>query len=385
MLISLCFPRPRHSLESPNLSEDGGRRLPKHLEKKEKGNERHAHLERLAPPPGSGSNSEGKGPKPKGEGKDERESLGYHKRRREDEYLEPRPLERKRKREHLDEDLFPPETKKPRTADYLPSLKDAERQSLREGEEKYPGRMREVGEGGERKRRYEGREPPARKYPHLQSPDTRRHGWPPIASPGGAGRKGDHHHWKRPEGDEPRGSPPSETDSAADEAAAARKKLDWSSLSALMLAAKPKRVSTSALERFSPGVLLAQMGTSPLLAGPELYVKVSNTVSKYLREGQRSSGVQSLSESVLENPFGSLELASAGVSRLEQQQKLMQLFTDVGPCRRALTASVDFAMRRKLRKNNRVCFLFQCSCVLWVARYVCVVGTQHRSGDLFKY
>lgn len=367
-----------------NLPEDGGRRLPKHLEKKEKVSERHAHLERLPPPPGSGSNSEAKGPKPKGEGKDERESLGYHKRRREDEYFEPR-LERKRKREHLDEDLFPPETKKPRTAEYLPPLKDTERQSMREGEEKHAGRMREVGEGGERKRRYEGREPPARKHPHLQSPDMRRHGWPPVTSPGGVGRKGEYHHWKgkKLEGDE---SPPSETDSAADEAAAARKKLDWSSLSALTLAAKPRKVSTSALKRFSPGVLLAQMGTSPLLAGPELYVKVSNTVSKYLREGQQSGGVQSLSESVLENPFGSLELASAGVSRLEQQQKLTQLFTDVGPCRRALTASVDFAMRRKLRKNNRVCFFVSVSSgMFWDGRVCLCCETLPEGGYLFKY
>ena len=351
------------------MPEEGGRRLPKHLERKEKGNERHAHLERvssggLPPPSGISGGSELKGLKPAGEGKEEREGLIHHKRRREEEYLEARHLERKRKREHVEDDFLPPpEAKKPRTSlgDHMP-LKETDRQRSREGEEKHVGRMREV-EGGERKRRYEGREPPVRKHPHPQGLGVggRRHSRPPVTSPGGGGGKRGEHHSRRerkPEGGEPYDSL-SETDSVGDEvtATAPRKKLDWSSLSALTLPAKPRKVSTSALERFTPGVLLAQVGTSPLLAGPELYRKVSGVVSDHLRRAQQSSTSETLSKSVVENPFGFTESARAGVSHLEVHQELGRVFTDIGPCRRALTASVDFAMRRKLRKNNnRVCF-----------------------------
>ena len=364
------------------LPDEGGRRLPKHLERKEKGNERHTHLERVSSgglPLSSGISGGGelKGLKPAGEGKEEREGLGHHKRRREEEYLEPRHLERKRKREHIDDEFPPPETKKPRMSmgDHMP-MKEAERQRSREGEEKYAGRMREM-EGGERKRRYEGREPLARKHQHPQGLGMggRRHSRPQVTSPGGGGGKRGEHHYSRkerkPEGAEPFDSL-SETDSIGDEmtATAPRKKLDWSSLSTLTLAAKPRKVSTSALERFTPGVLLAQTGTSPLLAGPELYRKVSGVVSNHLRREQQSSNSETLSESVLENPFGFTESARAGVSRLEQHQEVGHVFTDIGPCRRALTASVDFAMRRKLRKNNnRVSF----ACVIATLDCVCLL------------
>ena len=264
------------------------------------------------------------------------------KRRREDEHPEGRYGERKRKRELTAEDSPLPETKKARTGEYF---------GPREGE-RYSGRGKEA-ELSDRKRRHEGRDPSSRKQPRLHSPEGgRRHSSKDVPPGGREGRRRERE--KKVEvGDEAYDSV-SENGSVAEDGNLT-KKLDWNSLSAL-IPAKPAPVATSALERFTPGATFAKIGVSHSLAGPKLFTKISSLVSEHLRKEQLSSSETAnvLPDSVVENPFGGAVVASAASSRLKEQQEWTNILRDIGPCRRALTASADYAMRRKLRKTNRV-------------------------------
>lgn len=311
--------------------------MSKHLERKEKPL---SHLERTTSS-GLSQNSEPIPVKLKGEMKEE----GHHRRRREEEHIEPRHGERKRKRELEDDGSFL-ETKRPRLSDH-PSQKDFEKQRSRETDEKH-AHGREL-EPGDRKRRYEGREPLPRKRAKTNSPDGgQKHTRPPQASPPSQHRRRERE--RKSEASEIYDSF-SETESTAGETSGSSgKKLDWSILSSLTLA-RPSPVLASALDRFTPAALFARTGVSPSLAGPELFHRISRKVSDHLKESQ---SVNPLPESTVENPFEGAEFGCAAISYLKEQQECASVFTDIGPCRRALTASVDFAMRRRLRKTNRV-------------------------------
>lgn len=145
----------------------------------------------------------------------------------------------------------------------------------------------------------------------------------------------------------------SSNDLAEDEPGVAEttKALDWDYLSsytqrqtAKLAHSKPR----SALERFTPGALFARVGVSPSLAGPNYYNAVSGVVSSHLQLQE--------SEEVTGEVFGGAEFAAVGLSRVRKQRDWKSVFK-TGECRRALTASDDYAIRRKLRKQNQSDFL----------------------------
>jgi hypothetical protein len=148
-----------------------------------------------------------------------------------------------------------------------------------------------------------------------------------------------------------------------------RKKLDWASVSSYTRKASTKleKRPTTALERFSPGAVFARIGVSPSLAGKEYFDVISSHVSRHLRKayqqkaageqggGGREAGSNVLPKSLLDSPFEGQQFASSCVSRIKDQLEWEHMVVDnVGPCRRALTASADYTIRRKLKKSNQV-------------------------------
>lgn len=145
-----------------------------------------------------------------------------------------------------------------------------------------------------------------------------------------------------------------------------RKKLDWASVSNYTRKASTKleKRPTTALERFTPGAVFARIGVSPSLAGKDYFDTISSHVSKHLRkayqqkisgEAGAGGGSNTLPKSLLNSPFEGQQFASSCVSRIKDQLELERMVVDnIGPCRRALTASADYTIRRKLKKSNQV-------------------------------
>ena len=143
-----------------------------------------------------------------------------------------------------------------------------------------------------------------------------------------------------------------------------RKKLDWASVSSYTRKASTKleKRPTTALERFTPGAVFAHIGVSPSLAGKEYFDAISSHVSRHLRKayqqktvGDQGGGSNVLPKSLLDSPFEGQQFASSCVSRIKDQLEWERMVVDnVGPCRRALTASADYTIRRKLKKSNQV-------------------------------
>lgn len=145
-----------------------------------------------------------------------------------------------------------------------------------------------------------------------------------------------------------------------------RKKLDWASVSNYTRKASTKleKRPTTALEKFTPGAVFARIGVSPSLAGKDYFDAISNHVSKHLRKAYQQKisgeagavgGSNTLPKSLLNSPFEGQQFASSCVSRIKDQLEWERMVVDnIGPCRRALTASADYTIRRKLKKSNQV-------------------------------
>ena len=105
------------------------------------------------------------------------------------------------------------------------------------------------------------------------------------------------------------------------------------------------------MKRFTPGHVFSRIGISSSLAGPrltKLVQKASAEVAKdkpSVRETVDSGDVDDGDVSQVTNSIGAL-MAGAAAKRRERGM----LFTDVGPCRRALCARRDLAMRKRLRR-----------------------------------
>lgn len=216
---------------------------------------------------------------------------GSYKRRREDSYSEPRYGDRKRRH---DDDLSPYEHKRPRLSGASPH--------------------RVKGEPVEHKRRYELREG---RHPRSHTPETT-----PI------GRKP--HECQSPsKSTDKKSKKEVETEGTSD----TLKALDWDYLGSYTQRQTAKLDHSrprSALERFTPGALFTRVGVSPLLAGPN-YVNVAAAVSAHLQH----------EEDLFEN-------VAIGVARVRGEEDVFK----TGECRRALTASDDLLIRRKLRQQN---------------------------------
>ena len=157
-------------------------------------------------------------------------------------------------------------------------------------------------------------------------------------------------------------------DTVTPSAESVRKKLDWASVSSYTRKASTKleKRPTTALERFTPGAVFARVGVSPSLAGKGYFDAISSHVSRHLRKayqqktvgeqgGGGGAGSNMLPKSLLDSPFEGQQFASSCVSRIKDQLEWEHVVVDnVGPCRRALTASADYTIRRKLKKSNQV-------------------------------
>ena len=272
------------------------------------------------------------------------------------------------------------------------------------------GELVEGKSSGDRKRRHDTSTKdgqPPRKHLRSRSPDTPRQSMPTSSGGGGSGNMGsnssrrhgssgrtsvtspnskktsEHHHRSKAtssskkveatavghdSNDENESMMSSTIPATADVAAMApesvRKKLDWASVSSYTRKASSKleRRSTSVLEKFSPGAIFARVGVSPSLAGEEYSAAISSLVSNHLKKTYQTKSIEetagsstdTLPTSLLELPFEGQQFASSCVSRIKEQLKWEHLIVDnVGPCRRALTASADYTIRKKLKKTNQ--------------------------------
>lgn len=97
--------------------------------------------------------------------------------------------------------------------------------------------------------------------------------------------------------------------------------------------------------------MFSRIGISSSLAGPRLTKLVQQACAEVTND--KPSGVQTVDssdvhgtgDSQVMNSIGAL-MAGAAAKRREREM----LFTDVGPCRRALCARRDLAMRKRLRR-----------------------------------
>ena len=107
----------------------------------------------------------------------------------------------------------------------------------------------------------------------------------------------------------------------------------------------------SHLKRFTPGSVFSRIGISSSLAGPRLTKLVQEACAKAANENPTGAetveptDVEGVRGSPVNNSIGAL-MAGAAAKRRERQL----LFSDVGPCRRALCARKDLAMRKRLRR-----------------------------------
>ena len=318
----------------------------------------------LAQEGGGGEGKDGRARVERGGRPEEREG----RRKREEDWPESRELARKRKREHPEEDCTPPpdNSKRVRTADYSASSSSKEHPDTRQTSEsgglssrddKHPHLAKEI-DPLERKRRYDastesGKETPPAKKPRSgeSTSSSRKYSRTDLTSASaGVRKKTERHHKERSEQEQ--GGPESEEGDGGK-----APKLDWSTISSLSLP-KPKPPSTLAVQRFSPGAIFSRLGVSRSLAGTELYRQVSSAVSKHLATEQETLCAESgntLPEALLEEPFGDSEFAMTGVSRIRNAKENCSVCVNIGPHRRALLASADFSLRRKLGKSSKVC------------------------------
>ena len=260
-----------------------------------------------------------------------------HKRRKEEEPKTPSELGHKRKREHID-DINLPEVKKPRHGDHHGiGIREMERHhsnSSRELEHHHLSTSKESDHhhgSMERKRRQE--ETSLRKHQRSRSPKT------PVQGERGKSKSYKHNR------DSKKSTPEDREHSKTSEGAGKTKSLDWMTVSNFTekASAKLKNYPRTVMERLKPGSILSEVEVSPELAGPECYQKIVEVVSLHLREGGRR--VQGPWSNLLE---GKECIQKAGVDWDSIVSESM------GPCRRALTASRDYALRRLLRKGHRV-------------------------------
>ena len=105
----------------------------------------------------------------------------------------------------------------------------------------------------------------------------------------------------------------------------------------------------SHLKRFTPGHVFSRIGISSTLAGPRLTKLVQRACAEATNDNP--SGVEKVESNDVDGmsschaSFGAL-MAGAAAKRREREV----LFTNVGPCRRALCAREDLGMRKRLRR-----------------------------------
>ena len=104
--------------------------------------------------------------------------------------------------------------------------------------------------------------------------------------------------------------------------------------------------------------MFSRIGISSSLAGPRLTKLVQQACAVVAKD--KPSGVETVDSSDVEDAAESQVIASVGAlmagAAAKRREKEM-LFSSVGPCRRALCARRDLAMRKRLRKLTGKVFL----------------------------
>lgn len=279
--------------------------------------------------------------------------MADHKRRGKEE--EPLPktsseLGHKRKRDHLEESGHPPDLKRPRHGD----SRDTERHHSSSS-----GKETSAAENLDKKS-----DVASGKKHRSRSPKTPV----PATSVGG--------------GDRGRGASGKKRDSArkpgereqgrAGEAATSAKKskgLDWTAVNSFTEKANAKLnyqcPRRSVMEQFTPGAVLMGVEVSPTLAGDELFQSVLELVKTQskLVEGEEGS-LSNYWADILE---GSEPVATPRTPLKSALYWDRTLSRSLGACRRALTASGDYTLRRLLRKEqHRVRGYIRLRGLVWV-------------------
>ena len=102
----------------------------------------------------------------------------------------------------------------------------------------------------------------------------------------------------------------------------------------------------SSIQKHCSGAVFAKIGISSDLASPDLFQRVNDSVKDYLKLKYEDN----LPSTVIDKPFDGCSLACTGVSHLSDTINNSHFF-DIGTCRRALTGSADFMLRKKLQQN----------------------------------
>ena len=126
--------------------------------------------------------------------------------------------------------------------------------------------------------------------------------------------------------------------------------IDWFTLAKIPLP-KLKEKKESVLDQFKAGPFLSKIGVSAALAGEELMSQVEDVITEYLMEKYGSSDTN---DGPLFDVGAKHQLGSSLALHIEEQIANSSLISNIGPCRRALVASVDFNMRKKLRNLKKV-------------------------------
>lgn len=128
--------------------------------------------------------------------------------------------------------------------------------------------------------------------------------------------------------------------------------MDWAALNSYTEKANSKlkyQCPMAVLKKFTPAASFAATAVSPALAGPRRYRLISELVKSYLKEGS--------DEDVSEHWVAALQGSESTTPTTPPKSGLdwdKTIAESLGPCRRALTASDDYVLRRLLRKEQRV-------------------------------
>ena len=128
---------------------------------------------------------------------------------------------------------------------------------------------------------------------------------------------------------------------------------EWAALTAMKV--PPLLMPGSAsVKKFSAGSVLVRIGLSSQLAGVELAERAKQSAMGHVRGVLPASLQQS---DVQQWIWGDTvcQLALSRFSHFREQANLKGLLCSVQPCRKALTASADFALRKKLLASKKVC------------------------------
>lgn len=165
---------------------------------------------------------------------------------------------------------------------------------------------------------------------------------------------------------------PIETDSESQCQLEAIQYPDWTTLGTMRLPQLALSVG-SCVKKFSAGSVLVRVGLSSQLAGLALAGRAKQAAMGHVQDLLAGSPQYGDVQQWL---WGDTvcQLALSRFSQFREQAGLVELMRSVQPCRKSLTASADFALRKKLLASKKVggwilmdkssnCWFFLCVCV----------------------